>query len=147
MIRFPQNFELKFEITERCNSRCSFCHQGYGKLLSWKEIKFSQVERWLRWACEQGITAIRFTGGEPLLHPQLKKMAEFASRQGFYVTVNSNGLISEKRYDVLSPFIDMYKISLPAADEDTVDRLTGVKGAFRKKIVSIQHLNEHPRQP
>jgi len=66
-------------------------------------------------------------------------MAEFASRQGFYVTVNSNGLISEKRYDVLSPFIDMYKISLPAADEDTVDRLTGVKGAFRKKIKTIAH--------
>jgi radical SAM protein with 4Fe4S-binding SPASM domain len=99
----------------------------------------SRVEKWIRWASKQGITAIRFTGGEPLLHPQLRKMAEIASRQGLYVTVNSNGLMPEKRYDTLSPFINMYKISLPAADEDTVERLTGVKGAFRKKIRTIAH--------
>jgi len=24
-------FELKFEITERCNLNCSFCHQEFGK--------------------------------------------------------------------------------------------------------------------
>ena len=31
------DFELKFEITERCNLNCSFCHQEFGKRIKFKE--------------------------------------------------------------------------------------------------------------
>jgi radical SAM protein with 4Fe4S-binding SPASM domain len=137
---YPNNFELKIEITERCNSLCSFCHQGYGSSRSSKQINLDQVVERLQWATEVGIQAIRFTGGEPLLHRDLEEMVRTANRSGFFVTINTNGLSSQKKYDLLNPYVDMYKISLPAINSDSLDKLTGVEGSFDKKNETIGHL-------
>ncbi len=137
MTSFPANFELKFEITESCNSRCNFCHQEYGTRKSHQHLSVSAIQRRISWAAEHGIGTVRFTGGEPLLHPGLGVVTRFAQELGRYVIINSNGLAPAGKYEDLGSSVDMFKISLPAADESTVDQITGVPGAFRKKICAI----------
>lgn len=141
-VQFAENFELKFEITEKCNSNCSFCHQGYGRNNSHKELTLALFNERLIWAENLGIRAVRFTGGEPTLNKDLKKMVEIAFKRGFYVTVNTNGLIAANFYNNLAPYVNMYKISLPAASSNEVDSLTGVDGSFLKKISAISQFLE-----
>jgi radical SAM protein with 4Fe4S-binding SPASM domain len=141
-VQFAENFELKFEITEKCNSNCSFCHQGYGKNNSHRELTFALFKERLIWAENLGIRSVRFTGGEPTLNKDLKRMVEIAFKRGFYVTVNTNGLVAANFYSKLAPYVNMYKISLPAASSNGVDSLTGVNGSFLKKISAISQCLE-----
>ena len=68
-----RNFDyLRLAINERCNLRCIYCMSEdrvfppNQNLLQPKEIK-----RIIDLVAQMGVTKIRFTGGEPLLHPDI----------------------------------------------------------------------------
>src|SRR5690606_5058022 len=69
-------------ITEYCNFRCSYCRglkseiykDRTKKQLSIKEI-ISNIDYW----CEgQPLENIRFSGGEPTIHPDIKTAVKYA---------------------------------------------------------------------
>lgn len=77
---FPVNpFELKLEITRACNLHCSFCYLGDAQL--WRDDRHmseEEVLRWIDWAVENNIPAVRFTGGEATPHPGIKLFCDYA---------------------------------------------------------------------
>lgn len=135
-------FELKFEITERCGLNCSFCHQEFGKKLErGRDFPFDAFCAVIDAAkTEKPIKYIRITGGEPTLHPGVRDFLEYAAA-GFHTVLNTNAApLTPERIAELAPYVGTWKVSLPAADEAGADAVTGVPGTWRKKLAALETL-------
>lgn len=136
--------EVKFEVTDRCNLECSFCHQDFGAKGGTTDLDWDTFERVLAAAKKDHVPVIRLTGGEPLVLKQIDTYLRRAKELGFAVIVNTNGTaLPEKRVIALKGLIDCIKISLPAADEETMTRLTSNKTTWRRKWDALALLEKH----
>jgi radical SAM protein with 4Fe4S-binding SPASM domain len=129
--------ELKLEITDRCNSKCTFCHHGDIRLQKTTAMLFSTAARWFDWAARENIYSIRITGGEPTLHPDLEQICRHAQSKGLFVSLNTNGFGKKALYRKIFPVIDEIKVSLPHPHPESLDRLTGIKNSLKKKLETI----------
>ena len=84
--------EVVIEITRECNRQCSFCHVSRQK---GAHLPVRRIETIVQSATQLGIKAIRLTGGEPLLHPQLNTILEIIKEYNLSIIINSNGTIPE----------------------------------------------------
>lgn len=139
-------FELKFEVTERCNLSCSFCHQEFGKKKKHDEdFSIANFKNIIDTAKkEKQIKYIRITGGEPLLHPDVKDFLQYATEVGFCTILNTNAtLLTAEKISSLAPFVGVWKISLPSFDEYETNLITGVTDVWSKKINALHLLKEN----
>lgn len=83
-------------FTDGCNFRCPFCHNsdlvlsGGGQKISEEEILSFLKKR-------QGILdGVCVTGGEPLLHPDLKNFLVKVKNLGFSIKIDTNGSFPDR---------------------------------------------------
>jgi molybdenum cofactor biosynthesis enzyme MoaA len=131
----PPN-EIVVEIISSCNMECDFCfvtHNLHKKnTLSFEEIKeiIDQIEN-------MEAEAIRITGGEPLLHPDIEKIVQYAKSKCEKVILNTNGtLINQNNSNVFNN-IDIVLFSFHQI-ERTKSILEKIK--LIKKFNTIIHL-------
>jgi radical SAM protein with 4Fe4S-binding SPASM domain len=135
MISPDQIEELKIELTDACQLACGFCHRGTRRQQAHDQaLDFLAACNWIDWAGRQGIPSVRFTGGEPTLHPKLLDLCRHARERGLRVVVNSNGQIEPCLLLKLVSFVDVLKLSLPLPSESECDDLTRRNGSFLRKI-------------
>jgi len=96
----PDPTEIYLTLTANCNLRCLGCRYGRdfmaGSQLSWEIVKGVLDD------CRAiNLLNIRFYGGEPLLHPDLPRMVEHASRLGLHSLLTTNGVLLEQKFDEL----------------------------------------------
>jgi MoaA/NifB/PqqE/SkfB family radical SAM enzyme len=125
---------LHYYITNRCNARCEFCS-------IWKETPktdavASDVMRNLADARKAGCRFVDFTGGEPLLHPDLPLFCREAKRLGFITSVTTNCIAFPKQAPALAGVVDLLHFSLDADDETVHNRLRGAD-SYASVLVSI----------
>ncbi len=132
-----------YYLTYRCNAKCSFCD-------IWEKpspmIDLATAQRNLDDLKRLGVRIIDFTGGEPLLHPNLDQLLRLARDQGFLTTVTSNGLLYPKRAEKLAGLVDLLHFSIDAATPEAHNASRGVT-CFDKVLESIEvalSLGEHP---
>ncbi len=67
---------LRLSVTDRCNFRCRYCmpEEEYAWLPRASLLTFEELERLARVFVAEGVTAIRLTGGEPLLRRNLPEL-------------------------------------------------------------------------
>lgn len=129
-------FELKMEITRACNLRCSFCYLGDTEL--WRDdhhLSEDEVLRWIDWAVENNIPAVRFTGGEATLHPGIKLFCNYAYLQKRWIILNTNAMADERLYEDL--IVHDLRVSVPSLDSERLDEMTGCSGVLGKKLSLI----------
>ncbi len=79
--------EIIIELTNRCNLDCEFCfNRSSEKNDLPKELVFSIIDN----AVSLGVEAVRLSGGEPLVYPEIFEVIDYAKSKGLYVIVNSN---------------------------------------------------------
>ncbi|HEX2959280.1 MAG TPA: radical SAM protein [Chitinispirillaceae bacterium] len=125
---------LHYYITNRCNSRCSFCSIWQDRPKFDAAIK--DVEKNLKAAWNAGCSFVDFTGGEPLLHNDLPFFLEIAKEIGFITSVTTNCILFPERAPQLAGKVDLLHFSLDADTRDVHDTLHGVK-SFDRVIESI----------
>jgi len=130
--------ELKIEVTAACNLACEFCYQGDALGQVEPHMPDDVVFPWIDWAVDNGLPAVRFTGGEPTLHPRLKVYCGYARLRQRFVILNTNGMAPPKQYQELLPLVDDLRISLPLLDARRLDELTGGQGVLERKLALIQ---------
>lgn len=112
---YPKEISLII-YTGRCTSRCPWCFNSEllnKKPLSYKKIK-DAIDEHLEF-----ITAVVFTGGEPLLNPFLIKSIKYAKSKGLKVKINSNGLVDKHNLkNVYIPYVDYLHLSLKGSYKD-----------------------------
>ena len=91
-----------FELTPYCNFSCKMCYVQETK----PGLPLLNGEQWLefgRQAAAAGTLCIVLTGGEPLLHPDFKKIYKGLKQLGMVLTINTNAsLIDEDMADFLA---------------------------------------------
>lgn len=121
-----------------CNFRCPYCRHVGGKDMR-NEDAFSLIESWGR----QGLFAIRFSGGEPTLHPGLVEFVATAKKHGIErIAISTNGSASQDLYgELLRAGVNDFSVSLDACCAEDGDLMAGgIKGAFETITANIRWL-------
>ena len=98
---------LRLSLTERCNLRCSYCMPAEGVELTHRELLLSPVElqRLMALFVSEGVSKLRFTGGEPLVRSDIADIVQAASElkaAGVHtVALTTNGLVLNRKLDSL----------------------------------------------
>jgi MoaA/NifB/PqqE/SkfB family radical SAM enzyme len=133
-----------YYLTLRCNARCTFCDL-------WAREDQDLADRGsvlnnLRQLRAAGIRVVDFTGGEPLLHPDLPLFLKTARDLKLRTTVTTNGLLYPKRAREMVGLVNLLHFSLDGATPLTHDRLRGLP-SFDRVMESLdlaQALGERP---
>ena len=130
----PSPSFLMLNVTERCNSRCTYCPvwQSGGRVTP---VTPSEYESLFRDAKALGAWQVVLSGGEPLLNQDLEQVIQLASAPGFLVVVVTNGInLTEHRANSLaSAGLRVITLSLDTLDPEVYFKLRGVpiEGALR----------------
>jgi MoaA/NifB/PqqE/SkfB family radical SAM enzyme len=105
----------------RCNLSCVYCNE-YDKTS--EPVPFEEMARRIDKLAALGTLAITFSGGEPLLHPELEAMVERIRRQNIIATLITNGyLLSAERIKRLNRAgLDYLQISIDNVRPDDVSK-------------------------
>lgn len=74
-----------------CNLRCTYCDSMYA--VEGQDFIEMTVEQIMEKAEEFGCPNITVTGGEPLIHQDIKELLQALCRRGYWVNVETNGSI------------------------------------------------------
>jgi cyclic pyranopterin phosphate synthase len=129
--------DLRVSLTDRCNLRCSYCMPPEG--LEWLPgpdlLTDDEIVRLVSVAVDQGVTEVRFTGGEPLLRRGLVSIVERVSalqpRPRTSVTTNGIGL-ARVAGALAAAGLDRVNVSL-----DTLDRERFRTMARRDRLADV----------
>ncbi|MCJ0538736.1 radical SAM protein [Enterococcus cecorum] len=91
---------LFIRIHEACNAGCWFC--GFAKSKDTFRLSEEEYADILEVCLKEGVSYIRFTGGEPLLEPRLPHFIKMASNLGIKTSVITNGSLLVRRAKELS---------------------------------------------
>jgi cyclic pyranopterin phosphate synthase len=129
--------DLRVSLTDKCNLRCSYCMPPEG--LEWLPgpdvLTDDEVVRLVAVAVSQGVTEVRFTGGEPLLRRGLpgivERVARLTPRPRTSLTTNGIGL-ARIAPALAAAGLDRVNVSL-----DTLDRDRFVQIARRDRLADV----------
>jgi MoaA/NifB/PqqE/SkfB family radical SAM enzyme len=125
---------LHYYITTRCNARCPFCDIWKSPVIP--DASFPDVSVNLAAAQKAGCRFVDFTGGEPLLNPELPRFLQHAKKLGFITSVTTNCLLFPERARELAGLVDLLHFSVSADDPDTHDGLRGTH-SFGRVLESV----------
>ena len=127
-----------WNVTRRCNLKCLHCYAHARDEEFSGELSTSQGKAVLDDLAAFGSPVVLFSGGEPLVRPDLIELAEYAVAKGMRAVISTNGTLINSRIagDLKKVGLSYVGISLDGLDEVN-DRFRGVKGAFRKAMEGI----------
>lgn len=134
---------VSLEITRACNLRCKHCYSDSGRQLT-DELTVKEIKTVIDELASIGVLALTFTGGEPLLHPHIFELMEYARKKPLSVLLFTNGtLITPEIVEKLKK-ICVYKVnvSIDGPDGTIHDQFRGVDRAFEKTVKSVHLLQK-----
>lgn len=129
-----------WNMTQRCNLRCIHCYAQATEKTAADEMSTEEGKALIDDLASFGSPVILFSGGEPLVRPDLPELAEYAVQKGMRAVISTNGtLITPQMARTLKAIgLSYVGISLDGM-EPVHDRFRGVPGAFRKAIEGIRN--------
>lgn len=151
MNRFPEIslHTLNFHVTSVCNLSCRHCWQGAGfedprgrKVERHGIISPAVFERVLQESKDLGLKCVKFTGGEPFLHPDIMAFLEITVRKMLSVVIETNGTVLDEGCIDKLRHIErlLVAVSLDGATAPVHDRFRGVEGAFEQALTGLKRL-------
>jgi GTP 3',8-cyclase len=122
--------DLRVSLTDRCNLRCAYCMppEGLDWLPSPAVLTGDEIVRLVTIGVEAlGIQEVRFTGGEPLLRPDLADIitATAALKPRPDISLTSNGIGLKRRAAALKAAgLDRINVSLDTLRPEVFRKLT-----------------------
>ncbi len=90
--------DLCFEIIEKCPNNCLFC-SSCSNLDKQRKIDLTTFKKTIDYLMNSGgIEEISFSGGEPLLHPDLFKMIKYCKSYGIRTVLFTSGIKLHTKY-------------------------------------------------
>jgi MoaA/NifB/PqqE/SkfB family radical SAM enzyme len=137
-------------LLEACNFRCPYCRglapYIYGerskKTLTLDEVK-RNIDHWCA-SPEGPLENIRFSGGEPTLHPNIKEIVAYAKAKGVKrIAISSNGSAKLSLYKELVELgTNDFSISLDGCCADTIEKMSGGVKCFDTIAENIRELSK-----
>ena len=142
----PPNKKIMIQITERCNLRCAHCFvdaENIGKEMSYESIKSILIPELVK----SNVKKVTLTGGEPLVHQNIKDIVNDLLENGIGVSVCTNGiLINEDWIEELSLFDNVhFNVSLDGFSVNSHGKFRGniSQKTFDNILSNIAILGKH----
>jgi GTP 3',8-cyclase len=144
--------DLRVSLTDRCNLRCTYCMPAEG--LDWlpkaSVLTDDEVVRLIRIGVEHlGITAVRFTGGEPLLRKGLTDVVRRTKllRPAPEVSLTTNALgLGRVAHALRDAGLDRVNVSLDTVRRDDFARIT-LRDRFDDVITGLEAARDAGLEP
>lgn len=158
-------------ITSRCNLRCPFCFgpenigsdeaiassknaklrpvpllrfgTGFRFATPKRELSTAQAKKLILKLKKSGAKTLIFSGGEPLLRPDIFDLICFAKNLGFFTVLHTNGVLLCKKIFGDShriSYLDQINLPLDGYSAKTNDAMRG-KGHFKKVMQALKLLS------
>lgn len=133
-------FLIVFHITGNCNLNCDYCYAN--KYSTFGNLPLEKIKEILCQAKDLGARNIIFSGGEPLLHPNIFEILEYSHGLSLVNHITTNGtLINKNNAKLLKKYDVDLTISLDGSNKEINDAIRGK--TFDKAINSIKYLKEN----
>ena len=132
-----------WETTAACNLVCSHCRRtDVADQMTPDELSTQEARAMIDELSDWGRTILVFSGGEPLMRPDIFELMRYANQKGVIVALATNGtLIDQARAErIHESGVDRVSISFDGADEATHDAFRRLPGSFRSAMAGAQAL-------
>ena len=140
-------------VTDRCNCACKHCW-----IIPSTQVADGRTDHFISpdvldaAICEAkplGLTSIKWTGGEPTIHPQFVRLLEIQKQHGIDGSMETNGLLltPELVKQLVDSSVSFISVSIDGARPETHDAIRGVKGAHRRALNGVRVLVEAGYKP
>lgn len=136
---------LFWESTVGCNLACVHCRRlDVAHSLSRDDMSTDQALSLIRSLPETGRPILVFSGGEPLMRPDLFELAQEATNVGLPIALATNGTIMNEEVARRIREVGFRRISISFDGPDAAihDRFRGIDGAFESSIRGLKLLRE-----
>ncbi|MEM2098288.1 MAG: radical SAM protein [Candidatus Bathyarchaeia archaeon] len=132
-------FLVVWDFTHKCNLNCKHCYSNSGANRE-AELSTKEALAVVDQLAEAGVTALAFSGGEPLMRTDFFEVARYAADHGLYISVATNGtlLTKETVQKLKQAKINYVEVSIDGATAQTHDSFRGVPGAFEKAVTGLK---------
>ena len=155
---------MYIHLTSRCNLKCPYCYnQEHRHDLIQSERGRSNVpglniigdtgEDWIVKliddAVELGVTEVKLTGGEALLHPGALRIARYAKEKSLFVNLMTNAtLITDELAKEISAVVSSVSISLDSRNPEEHDAVRGkdthakvIRAYYTLRSAGVKHIH------
>ncbi len=133
-------FLVVWDFTHKCNLRCKHCYSNSGEPEP-DELTTEQALNVVDQLADAHVTALAFSGGEPLTRKDFFQVARYASDRGLYVSLASNGTLlnKENAKKIKAAGVNYIDISIDGATAKTHDDFRGVPGAYDQAVAGLKN--------
>jgi len=132
-----------WNVTRRCNLKCVHCYAHAQNRAFSDELSTQEGLNVLDDLAQFGSPVVLFSGGEPIMRPDLVELAGHAVSKGMRAVISTNGTLITPAVarELKTVGLSYVGISLDGMEQIN-DRFRGVAGAFRKALEGIQACQE-----
>ena len=136
-------FLVVWDFTHKCNLHCKHCYSNSGNLES-EELTTEEAINAVDQLADFGVTALAFSGGEPLTRSDFFEIASHAVKRGLYVSVATNGTLLNKQNVTALKKIGVHyvEVSIDGATSNSHDGFRGMPGAFERAMTGLRNCTE-----
>lgn len=133
---------IAWEVTRACNLACKHCRAEARCEPYPGELSTIQAKELLQSFTEVGDPIVIFTGGDPMLRPDIYELATYGHELGLRCVMSPNGTLidQESAKRIQEAHIARCSISIDGHNATTHDNFRGVPGAFEASLRGIEHL-------
>ncbi|WP_148864212.1 pyrroloquinoline quinone biosynthesis protein PqqE [Marinobacter fonticola] len=135
---------LLAELTYRCPLQCPYCSNPLDFVNTQQELDTDGWISVLRQARDMGAAQLGFSGGEPLVRPDLPELIAEARKLGYYTNLITSGIgLTEAKIEQFREAgLDHIQVSFQASDPELNNAVAGSRKAFEKKLAMTRAVRE-----
>lgn len=134
---------VAWNITGQCNLKCMHCYASATSKPFDGELTADECCKVLDDLAAFHVPSVLFSGGEPLMRPELLEFAAYARKLGLRTVLSTNGTLIDDAMAlrIRDAGFSYVGISLDGT-EPTHDKIRGMRGAFAASLNAIRSLRE-----
>lgn len=135
---------IAWEVTRSCNLACKHCRGEAHPEPYDGELTTPEAMALIDSFSATGNPIIIFTGGEPMMRPDIYQLIEYASGRGLTCAFAPNGTLitPETARLIKNCGVERCSISIDGSDAASHDSFRGIPGAFDASLRGIEYLKQ-----
>ncbi len=140
----PQPTVCTLQVTTRCQANCIHCSAARHRNSDRPELTTDQWKSIIRQSERLGVVTVVFTGGEPLLRPDIYELIEWVDKDEAVALMFCNGLLltEENAKKLAQAGLWCIHVSIDSPDPEAHDQMRRVPGCFQKAVDGIKRCKD-----
>lgn len=132
-----------WNVTRRCNLKCVHCYAHANAAAAPDELSHAEGLALLDDLKAFGVPVVLFSGGEPLMRPDLFDLVAHTVASGMRAVISTNGTLISREVALRLKDLGLSYVGISLDGiEPTHDRFRGKKGAFAAALAGVRRCQE-----